>query len=55
MTSDSMTRFSDEELDKCHSWPLPDVSSDSAILSVEVEARERKKKQQSLKEYFLIE
>ena len=43
MTSDSMTRFSEKELDKCQSWSLPDVSSNKLIPSAEKEASDRKK------------
>lgn len=43
MTSDLVTRFSEEELDKCQSWSLPDVSSEKTVPSAEKEAREQKK------------
>ena len=46
MTSEHMTRFSEEELDKCQSWSLPDVSSEKLIPSAEKEANDREKQRQ---------
>jgi flagellar assembly protein FliH len=46
MTSEFSTRFSDEELNKCQNWSLPDVSNSRLIPSAEKEARERQQKQQ---------
>ena len=43
MTSEFMARFSDEELDQCQSWLLPDVSSSPLLPSAEKEKTDRKK------------
>lgn len=43
MTSESTTRFSEDELGQCQNWSLPDVSSEKLIPSAEKEARDRKK------------
>jgi flagellar assembly protein FliH len=45
MTSEFTTRFSEEELDQCQSWSLPDVSSNKLIPSAEKEASDRKKRE----------
>ncbi|MEO0442924.1 MAG: flagellar assembly protein FliH [Pseudomonadota bacterium] len=43
MTSEFTSRFSDEELDKCQSWSLPDVSSSKLLPSAEKEKADRNK------------
>jgi flagellar assembly protein FliH len=42
MTSDFTTRFSNEELNQCQSWLLPDISDSKLIPSAEKEASERR-------------
>ncbi|MGH1485042.1 MAG: flagellar assembly protein FliH [Cellvibrionaceae bacterium] len=44
MTSEYVTRFSEEELGQCQNWSLPDVSSNKLVPSAEKEATDRKNK-----------
>lgn len=43
MTENSMTRFSQDELNQCQNWLLPDVSSEKTLPSAEKEAADRSK------------
>lgn len=45
MTTGSTPRFSEEELEACKSWLLPDVSSKNSISSVEKEALAKKQQE----------
>ena len=47
MTSEYVTRFSEEELGQCQSWPLPDISSNKLVPSAEKEAADRKNNKQN--------